>query len=345
MTPLNREQLDIIFDYCFGVANTEQTEEVQKLISENPEALDFYNKVQNSLSPLGEWEVEPCPDDLVERTIQRVASAQQASHVKLTELLQVEQDKQQLQKVSMWGEIWSRLATAAVFIIVGSIVIMMMNYGIGEVRYRSRKAQCQTQLGNIGMGLSNYISDHQGKLPTVAASAGSPWWKIGAPGKQNVSNTRNIWLLVKNDYVKLEDFMCPGSTIRRNKKYDRAPNKDRYDFPSRNAIRYSLQLMCDKPQTVPSSPKRILISDINPLFEILPPFNKPLKIIIDKALLERNSSNHSRRGQNVLFCDGTVEFMETRTTAAGDDIYTLIEMPQINGNDVPKHKNDIFLAP
>jgi prepilin-type processing-associated H-X9-DG protein len=86
---------------------------------------------------------------------------------------------------------------------------------------------------------------------------------------------------------------------------------------------------------------------MNPLFENLPDdFSKPLNLPLDDRLLNVNSINHRRKGQNVLFCDGAVKFVKTRRVgASNDDIFTLRGKRFYKGNEVPTCETDNFLAP
>ncbi len=69
---LRRDELELIFDCCVGIATSEQFDNGRQLIADNPEAADFCAAVQESLGPLDSCEVETCPDDLVEKTMARV---------------------------------------------------------------------------------------------------------------------------------------------------------------------------------------------------------------------------------------------------------------------------------
>jgi prepilin-type processing-associated H-X9-DG protein len=73
---------------------------------------------------------------------------------------------------------------------------------------------------------------------------------------------------------------------------------------------------------------------------------KELIVNISDALLKRNSPNHGGRGQNVLFCDGSVVFVKGRTVDVSlDDIYTIQNTQTYKGIEVPTSEADAFLAP
>jgi len=346
MTPLSRDELELIFDYCLGVATAEQLEQCRQLIANKPEAADFFSKVQQSISPLDNWVVENCPEDLVERTIAHVNDHAQASQQRLEQLIAEQKTSEPSARETIWGDIARRLAMAAVFMIVGGILLSVWP-AINHARSKARQVQCQAQLGRIWQGINNYSSDYGGRLPAVATSAGSPWWKVGYQGKENVSNTRHIWLLSKGGYVKPGDFICPGIKMASLEPISLAQARRLHDFPDRRYISYSLRLICGQPKKVSELGNRVIISDMNPLFETLPSdFNQTLKLKLDDKLLGLNSINHKRRGQNVLFGDGAVKFIKTRQVdITNDDIFTLRNQNVYEGVEVPTCESDAFLAP
>jgi len=343
MKELNRDELELIFDYCLGTADIEQREQARLLIESNPEAADFCSKVQVSIGPLDEWTVESCPDRLVENTVSYVNQAARNSQAKLGELLAFEKSHTPSSRSTLWINIGRRLAMAAIFMVVGGVALTTMRY----MRYNAWQTQCRAQLAGIANGISNYSADYNGKLPAVAMSAGSPWWKVGAQGQDNVSNTRHIWLLVKGGYVGPNDFLCPGAKTGQLEPITDEQAKNIFDFPNRKYIPYSMRLICDKSPSISSLGRKLIISDMNPLFESLPTdFGSPLELKLDDKLLKVNSNNHQRKGQNLLFSDGSVQFVNTRQVGINnDDIFTLRGTDVYKGDEVPSCDEDEFMAP
>jgi hypothetical protein len=202
------------------------------------------------------------------------------------------------------------------------------------------------QLRHIWQGIKNYSSDHNGELPAVATAAGAPWWKVGYQGEENHSNTRHIWLLAKGNYVNPADFVCPGRSQGRATQLDLSEAKNYNDFPSRKYVTFSFRIRC-KRGSKSSVGRKVLIADLNPIFEKLPQnYSGSFKLKLNKDLLTLNSTNHGRRGQNVLFCDGVVKFVEVRRIGiAADDIFTLQDTDIYQGIEVPSRETDAFLAP
>ncbi|MHC4843485.1 MAG: hypothetical protein ACYTFM_01705 [Planctomycetota bacterium] len=344
--PLNDEQKELIFDYCMGLTNEEKSAEADHLIFSNAEAQEIHAKLQAALDPLEKVEFEKCPDHIVENTVLRLNEAAREAQERLEALLANEQVKTIKIKSPLhnFGKV---LAAAAAILIFAGLFFTSTNY----MRHHAWNQQCQMQLmSGIYPGLLNYMSDYDGKMPCTGLKKGQPWWKKGYQGEENSSNTRRVWLLVKEDYVDdLKNFICPGNEQSRQLDLAlRDINVDRYnDFPTRWHITYSVRLRC--PKSVPETIKgqKVLIADLNPLFENLPEdYNSQLSLSLNEKLEKLNSINHNRKGQNVLFCNGGVIFTKERhTNISEDDIYTLRDTEIYRGIEIPTTETDDFLAP
>ncbi|MFH1719969.1 MAG: hypothetical protein ABIF19_21655 [Planctomycetota bacterium] len=341
MIPPNSEQKKLLFDYCIGLTSKEDTAEVEALISSNQEAAEIHSKIKAILSPLESQECEPCPDDLAERAVLGLNNMANATQGRLQQLLADEQTRTVPRRPRPWVGLGRNLATAAVFMIAGTVLLTTLNY----VRYNSRLQRCRMQQSNIFQGLTNYINDNDGRQPVVAAAAGSPWWKVGYQGSENHSNTRNLYLLPKGGYVMLSDFVCPACERGSASEMSPAQMQAYKDFPDRGYVTYSFQISCRRTQNGKLLCRKVVMADWNPIFERLPEdFSKPFKLQLDRKMLSLNSSNHKRRGQNVLFGDGRVEFLKTRFIGT-DDIFTLRDTDIYHGSEIPSCESDFFVAP
>jgi len=340
MTLLSNEQKQLLFDYCIGLTSEKQAAEAELLISSNEEAAEIHSRLTTALSPLESVESDLCPDELAERTIWRLNNVARSSQLRLLQLLADEQSRQVSVKSRFWRNFGEIAAAAAVILLVAGV-------SIAPLRFLRHKYRCQAQLGRIWKGMNQYSNDHDGRFPAVATTAGSPWWKVGYQGKENYSNTRHIWLLVKGDYVDPADFVCPGSKKARVVRLEPSEMKNYNDFPDRRYVNYSFRIMCPKREKGQAANRKVLMSDVNPLFERLPQnYSKPFKLQLNKALLTLNSINHNRRGQNVLLGDGSVNFVKMRRIGiAADDIFTLQDTQIYQGCEVPSCETDSFLAP
>jgi len=344
MTRLNNQQKQLLFDYCIGLTSEKETADAEALISSDRQAAEIHSKLKTAFIPLKSLEPDTCPDDLAEQTIQHLNSLARSSQLRLQQLLAAEQGRGEVSVKSwFWRSVGELIATAAVLVFVAGIVIAPLNLA----RQKSWQQRCQMQLHRIWQGINNYCSEYNGKMPAVATAAGSPWWKVGYQGGENHSNTRHIWLLAKNGYVDPDDFVCPGKRQGRAIKFDSSRAKDYNDFPSRRYITYSLRIKCNKSPKKHVAGRKVLMSDLNPLFEELPgSYSDSLKLQLNQTLLALNSISHNRCGQNVLFCDGSVEFLKKRDVGIlQDDIFTLQNTEIYQGIEVPGCETDAFLAP
>jgi len=344
MTPLSSEQKELLFDHCMGLASPEQIVEAQALISSNEEAAKLHSNLQAILAPLDSIEPEVCPDDLIERTMLRLNNAASSSTDRLGQLLAGEQERPIGSQHWHWPGMVRRLATAAVFVIAGSVLFTAFNY----LRFDSRRQQCQMQQSGFFQGWGNYIADHDGKQPALSTQAGAPWYKLGYQGSENHSNTRPLYLLVKDGYVEPDCFVCPSCSKSRGRPKLTSSQIDSYrDFPDRRYITYSFQIRCRQGNDGKLHCGKVLMADLSPLFENLPDdFDKPFSLRLNRRLRTVNSGNHKRKGQNVLHEDGHVEFLRTRfIDASNDDVFTLQNIDVYYGYEVPACETDFFLAP
>ncbi len=338
MISLNNQQKELLFDYCLGITSEAESAQAQELIFSNEQAAKFVNSIKASLSPLESITPEECPAELAEGTIWRIKQTLRTSQVGLNELLKAEQKR----KPGFWYDIFGRLATAAVFVIVGSALITGGKIATNYARQMSWQTKCGSQMAGLFNGLSNYRNDNNGQMPTLASAAGSPWWKVGDQGSEDVSNTRRMWVLARNGYVKHDAFMCPAT----KPSCDFTCNPKEYnDFPKRVYVSYSFRIGCPK-AGLEKMGRQVIIADMSPIFMNISAAEKELNVNLSDALMKKNSPNHGGRGQNVLFCDGSVVFVKGHTVDVSmDDIYTIQGKQTYQGVEVPTSEADVFLAP
>ncbi len=342
MSALTNRQKQLLLDYCIGLTSEQEASKAKQLISSNKEAAEIQSKFKAALAPLDTLEPETCPDYLADGTVWRLSNFARSSQLRLQQLLASEQAKSTTTKSRLWRRIGEVATAAAAIVFVAGVIIAPLNFA----RQKSWQQLCQMQLWQIGQGINNYSADHDGKMPAVATTTGSPWWKVGYQGEENHSNTRHIWLLPKGGYVKASDFVCPGSCQGRVARLEESQAKSYNDFPARKYVTYSFRIRCDK-SVREALTATVLIADLNPLFERLPDnYSSPLNIRLNDELFVLNSVNHNRRGQNVLFCDGSTKFVRIRRIGvAEDDIFTLQGTDSYEGTEVPSCETDAFLAP
>jgi hypothetical protein len=343
MMSLTEQQKELIFDYCLGLTDEEESARAQQLIESSGQAAEIYSSIHTALTPLDSFQPEACPDQLVESTVWRLKNLARSSQLRLEQLLVAEQAKTPTAKPRFWRNFGEMLATAAAVVLVAGVLIPPLSFA----RQKSWQQQCQMQLSRVFQGLNNYTLDNEGALPAVASAAGEPWWKVGYQGKENHSNTRHVWLLAKNGYVDVSDFVCPGKREGKVIQFDQSQAAIYNDFPARRYVTYSFRVRPCQNGRDRLDGQKVLMSDLNPLFEKLPAsYSQQLKVELNKVLAHVNSANHNRNGQNILLCNGSVRFTKTRDVGQlDDDIFTVKDTTVYKGCEVPTCESDAFLAP
>jgi hypothetical protein len=344
---LSEQQKQLLFDYCLGITSEEESAQAQELIFSNEDAAQLHNRLKVFFAPLESLGEEICPAELEEKTIVRLKMQARSSQIKLQQLIAAEQIRSIPARLSLLRNVGKMLAAAAViFFVIGTYFSMA-----GYMRQQSWQTACTAQLQRIGKGLASYRGDNSGQLPMVAMAAGDPWWKVGykPDSNENCSNTRHIYLLVRGNYVKPADFICPGAKKIKADDLKKVQAAGLRDFPGRQFISYSLRIRCvnaTADKSGQAAGEGVLISDMNPLFENLPREFEQLGLQIDEKTEKLNSINHASRGQNVLFEDGSVGFFKTRHVGIDqDDIFTLRNTTLYQGNERPGCEADAFVAP
>lgn len=367
MNQLNRREKELILDFYFRCGREEDIICGRDLIASNPEAAKLYAKLEDSLIDLDQIKYEPCPDNLVDLTIARLklaASAKQQNPSRLHELLEQEQtnytaagatvvskheheQEAQTPVYQFHRRVGELLAAAAAIVLVLGILFP----SAGFMRQHYYKVACANNLRKIGDGFAQYANDHNDKLSEAAVQAGSPWWWVGYQGPESHSNTRYPWQLVKGGYVRGNVFVCRGNAGAEAVQYDPSQMNSLVDFPSRRNVSFSFILFCDKNTNVMQDRRKVIASDLNPVFREIPDckniyanLNEFEKILLDKHLREMLSSSHNGKGQNILSSDGSVQWIQVRLVN-GDDIYTINGVDEYTGSEIPKDFSDIFLVP
>lgn len=352
MSNLSKEEKEVILDFYFRCGEEERINRGRDLIAGNPEAAQLYANLEDSLRRLDSVKYEPCPENLAELTVAKLKLAASSEQARLESLLAAEQRKTAHMESpvattsrSFWRNVVEVAAVAAVVLVIAGVSLPSLS--------RMRETMvCKANLMRMGQAIARYANDNDDALPSVAMTAGSPWWKVGDQGTENQSNTRHVWLLVKKGYLDGKDGICPGRKNAKAVTYTRAQLTGLNDFPSREHINYSFTFISGKRGQSQKGRRNILLGDLNPVFEqvfdkegkcVYVP-DKRTKVLLSKQLLNIMSANHAGRGQNILFGDGSSNFEKTRNVF-GDDIYTIRGVQYYSGCEVPCDEDDIFLAP
>lgn len=369
MSHLSPEQQQLILDFYFRCGEEEEIAKGRDLIASNPDAAQLYVRLEETLTELNSVKYEPCPDNLADLTVARLKLAARAQKAvaskpsRLAELLDQESQKTfQISPPPTPSKSSSKpsesrpnfLKVAFEFAAMAAAIVLISGLlfpAFSSMRNHSRQVACTANLGRIGKAMSAYADDSDGRFASARLQPGDPWYMVGDQNEQARSSTRYVWQIVRLGYVKGEDFICAGDKNAVPLHYDPASMSSLRDFSSPKNVSYSVMLQCSRKNPAATGQRRIIISDMNPVFlrfRSRPDFYNQRdafeKICLDEDLKKLLSPNHSQKGQNVLFCDGGVEFIETRQYQ-GDDIYTVRGVEEYTGREVPADENDTFLVP
>ncbi|MFQ5589975.1 MAG: hypothetical protein ACE5HE_02320 [Phycisphaerae bacterium] len=218
------------------------------------------------------------------------------------------------------------------------VLISLAGPGLSELRARSHRAVCASNLGSIFRGTTLYQQAFSGSLPFAGLAPNAAWLPTAAPERTYQSNSRHLYLVAKLNYgPKPRDFVCPACREAQPMHSDELANYN--DFARACNISYDSLNMCGKrPNLHPPAPIAYL-SDANPLF-----VNARFDSSIDPN--RTNSPAHKGKCQRVLILDGSVKRLTLPIYGPKDDnLWLAGTIRRYNGTEAPVSNDDAFLIP
>lgn len=311
----NPSQEDLL-GYVLGALDAQEHRDVQQLIDENPEIEEQLLQIKNALLPLDCLETSGPRPGLARRTCEAVAVWQNDQVVdfcndqpvssrlsSLDESIQSAIDaaepkntQPKMRSVSdriFYPRTWSIpdvLVGMALIAIMAGILFPTISY----TRYNNRVASCQNNLREVGIALMDFSSANEGQFVSIPRDGNLAAIGCVGPILKDAGFLQDDSLLAcAGVAANLPPVHIPSCNQIKNACSDDEVNflrhtmfghygytmghrvNDRY-YPPRNMGRTNVVLVADQPSS--SLPGRV-------------------------------SSNHSNRGQNLLFEDGHVEFL------------------------------------
>ena len=346
------DNLQQILDYILEMDDPQERRKSQSILQSDPQAKELAESLRRTLKPLDDWQEESVPVGLADRTMNLIGQHDQAQQ--MAQASAAIADRRKLDRRSttthsrlrwVMGNLRDLLAVAACLM----FVVLATRPGIRQARQLSQRHACAANMQQVGAALDQYANDHDGLLPHVKYQPGSVWWGVGKNDQSNPSNTRNVFLLVKNGYLPADVFICPSSSKkpRIRIKVDSETLKAMQDFAGREHVNYSFRLMFHgQRQPTDNSSQSVVMTDQNPIFADFDCDNQTeLDLSSEPSLLQVNSPNHNGMGQNALYDDGSVRFSTSRYLGTVlDDIFTIRNTARYRGNEQPE-PDDTFIAP
>jgi hypothetical protein len=203
--------------------------------------------------------------------------------------------------------IWSAADTIVVAGVLLAVSLIFFP-AIAGSRYRAQVTACGENLRNLGFALAGYSEHHQGFFPSIPVS-----------GNRSAAG---IYAALLREALYLDDprvVLCPGSRLAARGAEFRIPTLaelDRAQGPQLLELQrnmggdyaYALGYVANGGYTTP----RNLVRCNFALLADVPSLHLP----------GRQSSNHAGRGQNVLFEDLHIEFLQSpQSEPLGDDLF------------------------
>jgi prepilin-type processing-associated H-X9-DG protein len=232
------------------------------------------------------------------------------------------------------------------FVIIGivALAISVILPTINRMRQETGRQRCPSNLRQIGQAMQLYMMENKGQFPRTSykpdappiwgtgASSGNPFIGAGRPADNDV--TAAMFLLVRTQDIVSETFVCPSTDVSKD-LYGGGANTalNRSNFSDwRKNLSYSLAVpyvnfddeLRAKRFKGTGDAAFALAADLNPGvgdgFDVTAVNESSKSADMQKA----NTRNHEGAGQNVLFADGHVEFVQNPFCGVKrDNIYTV----------------------
>ena len=302
------------------------------------------HRVSKWLDLIDHLPAEPPAEDLVARTMSRIAQRSQRREV----LARIDDRRPAAIELAPTGTMgrasmpaiafrWNELIAVAAVLMIGVSLLWPV---MARTRTDAMRVACAANLATAGVGMKNYAWDNSNVLPRYPTTAGSVWWNVGQPVSDGLvqSNSAHLYKLRREGYTSAATLNCPTN--------GEAPQQlaaSAFDWPNARAISYSYQNQyTPEPTHVNRSNSIVVLADKNPLFT---PGGDSAALGFDaKHGLDQPGQRHTQAGQNVLVIDGSVRWATTNAIN-GDNFYTVQNVKTYRGTETPATGGDSFVVP
>ena len=313
----------LLIDFVLGQCSPADEGQVRRRLADDPSFAELHRGISQTFSLLEAWRAPEPPDELVERTMQRVRA------LRRTEAL-IEAQPVAAHRLRLPTFAWRELAALAAVVVLAIGMVLVPSWR--QARQLADRQLCQSNIAQIGIGLAHYANGNNDRLPGVAASSGN--W-LPRPGEPLASNSAGLFRLVREDLAKPEMFQCPAAG---GASFVVAAGMA--DFPARQNIGYSYQYSLDgglnRSALKRVAGKMAILADTTPVF-------RDGRFRGDCAAC---SPNHGGTGQNVLYLDGRSKWAESCEVGVdGNNIWLADGVREYTGREKPGSPFDSFLLP
>jgi hypothetical protein len=234
------------------------------------------------------------------------------------------------------------VSVAALLVIATAMLTPLAQYA----REYSRRTACASSMAAAGVAFAQYAGANQDRLPLASASRpGNLFWNVGK--RRDQSNSANLFVLRSQGFAKMDELSCAGQVSDQCRELGR----DAWDWPELSQVSFSYQNMFARERPSWSSQEHVVVlADASPVIR---------RAVLGQPIYPfENSANHGRRGQNVLWSDGTVQWLDSPVLPNHDNIWLprpvedLIgqmtrphEADPLHGTESPSAADDAFVGP
>jgi prepilin-type processing-associated H-X9-DG protein len=290
--------------YLLNALDPDTQRQVEQYLRDNPEGQRQVELLRQALEPLraDAQEIEP-PPGLAVRTLACVAEycCRDMPRAPVPSLRFPEGGS---------ARRWRRadvLVAASILLCMALLIPPVVSH----LQQQHQLESCKENLSKFGTALALYSDRHRGDFPNVAAPE---------LDKRKVAGMM-VPVLLDDGVVKRENLSvrCPGNGKPRDCPWTvnalKALSDDEFEKEAPGlSCCYAYTLGYRKDGAIQGLSRRNLKFPV-PIMSDRPPFRE-----VGGSSSMDNSPNHGRRGQNVLFTDGHVEFLNGRLFG-GDDIF------------------------
>lgn len=232
------------------------------------------------------------------------------------------------------------VSIAALLLIAVSVVWPVM----AGMRSQASKMACAGNLRDVASAMSAYAGSNKDQMPMATASlGGGRWWDVGS--SSGSSNSSNLFTLARSGFASLASLACPGNPHA--PRTVAAPGAR--DWSNLDEVSYSYQIMFGSARHTLQGDRAPVLADRSPVV---------LRAVRGQIIYPwENSTNHTGRGQEILYTDGSAQWLNTPTLKNGDNIWLPMVIEdalrqvaisrglKLQGTETPAGADDVFLGP
>lgn len=310
-----------IVAFVCGTMTREERATLASRMVDDAELAGRVEALRRMLAPLDAWRAPEPAAGAVDAIMERVARTTPLAYVASTTRISPPPSGQ--------AERRSRFTLAQFFAVAASIAIVLQVVIPTVRRYNDTQLQtaCLTSMGRLAQGNQLYSAAYDGWLP-----------RAGFPMPANFRNQpqrQNYAPALQLQFVMPRDLFCPSSNVTLD---DEAVRRNLDGFFRRTDIRFfTVQHPAGGAKRWGATVRMPVAGDESPLF----PNGEVKPSLADDA----NSPAHRWHGQNVLFSDGSVEFLRSPQLPDDDNIWRPEAATELQGTETPVSATDSFLIP